>query len=255
VGAVITDENNSIRSVGWNDVPKGSVPCNIRSLRDVVEPDNIEELDNSYSVFEISKTDKNYAEGGNFSLKTREIFKELVPITEEIGLTHSFCFRSLHNKYEQKDNQVHTRSLHAEENAMLQISKFGGQPLKNGTLYTTASPCELCAKKAYQLGMKKIIYIDPYPGISMKHILENGYNKPNLKLFTGVIGKAYNKLFEPFMSFKDELSIVHKKNSCETNGEKEKSGTQLVVEKLLEKVGNGVLTEKQFKEELIKVTK
>lgn len=212
VGAIITDEYNSIRSVGWNDVPKGSTPCNIRNLEDIIYPERINLLDLSYSVFETSDSAKSYKAGGNFSIKTKDKFKELVPITSNLGLNHSFCFKTLHNKYEGKDNQVHTRSLHAEENAMLQISKYGGQPLKNGTLYTTASPCELCAKKAYQLGIKTIIYIDPYPGISMKHILENGYNKPSTKLFTGVIGKSYNKLFEPLLAYKDELSIIHKDN-------------------------------------------
>ena len=28
VGAVITGEDFSVRAVGWNDVPKGQVPCN-----------------------------------------------------------------------------------------------------------------------------------------------------------------------------------------------------------------------------------
>jgi len=209
VGAVITDENNSIRSVGWNDVPKGSVPCNIRNLSDIINPEKIDKTnDYSYSDFEISTEDISYKDGGNFSKNTKLTFSQHIKITEPLGLNYSFCFKSLHNNYEEKDNQVHTRSLHAEENAMLQISKYGGQPLKNGTLYTTASPCELCAKKAYQLGMKKIIYIDPYPGISMRHILENGYAKPNTKMFTGIIGKAYNKLFEPFLSYKDELTLL-----------------------------------------------
>lgn len=208
VGAVITDENNSIRSVGWNDVPKGSVPCNLRNLNDIVEPTQIEQYDLSYSPFEINETFKSYKDGGNFSTNTKLLFKPLIETTNKLGLNHSFCFKSLHNKYENKENQVHTRSLHAEENAMLQISKYGGQPLKNGTLYTTASPCELCAKKAYQLGLK-IVYIDPYPGISMDHILKNGYNQPQLKMFTGIIGRAYNKLYEPLLSFKDELSILN----------------------------------------------
>ncbi len=209
VGAVITDNNNSIRSVGWNDVPKGSVPCNIRTLNDIINQDKVDvELDKSYSQFELAEEEKPYKYGGNFSNNTKEHFKEHVKLTSEQGLNHSFCFKTLHNKYELKDNQVHTRSLHAEENAMLQISKFGGQPLLEGTLYTTASPCELCAKKAYQLGMKRIVYIDPYPGISMNHILDNGYNTPKTKMFTGIIGRTYNKLFEPFMAFKDELSLI-----------------------------------------------
>lgn len=240
VGAIITDKNHSIRSVGWNDVPKGSIPCNIRTLDDIINPHKVEiSKDKSYSNFELNTENKPYKYGGNFSSNTKEIFRKHVPLTANLGLNHSFCFKSLHNKYDYKDNQVHTRSLHAEENAMLQISKFGGQPLEGGTLYTTASPCELCAKKAYQLGIKKIIYIDPYPGISMAHILKNGYNKPITKLFTGIIGKTYNKLFEPFMSYKDELSIITSTIKSEDklfeNNVKEFIGTNLKI-KLSEKV-------------------
>lgn len=211
VGAVITDENNSIRSVGWNDVPKGAIPCNLKNLNEIMDPTKIQIYDLSYSPFEKGETSKIYKSGGNFSTKTKEIYNS-TPLTpgNKYGLNHSYCFKSLHNSYEGKDNQVHTRSLHAEENAMLQISKYGGQSLKNGTLYTTASPCELCAKKAYQLGLK-IVYIDPYPGISMEHILANGYgyneeNKP--RMFTGIVGRAYNKLYEPLLSYKDELAII-----------------------------------------------
>lgn len=209
VGAVITDENNTIRSVGWNDVPKGSIPCNLRTLEEIIMPKKVlTSKDKSYSEYELNQKNETYNNGGNFSLNSKELFTKHVRKTSRIGLNYSFCFKSLHNKYELNDNQVHTRSLHAEENAMLQVSKFGGQPLQNGTLYTTASPCELCAKKAYQLGMKKIIYIDPYPGISMQHILKNGYNQPLLKMFSGIIGRSYNKLFEPIMSYKDELSLI-----------------------------------------------
>ncbi|WP_235846228.1 hypothetical protein [Morganella psychrotolerans] len=32
VGAVVLDSENSIKSVGWNDVPKGQLPCSLRSL-------------------------------------------------------------------------------------------------------------------------------------------------------------------------------------------------------------------------------
>jgi len=42
----------------------------------------------------------------------------------------------------------------------------------------------------------------------MKHILTNGYNQPSTKMFTGIIGRAYNKLFEPLLSYKDELALL-----------------------------------------------
>src|SRR5690606_20510939 len=112
--------------------------------------------------------------------------------------------------YEGEANQVHTRSLHAEENAMLQITKLGGQGVENGILFTTASPCELCSKKAYQLGIKKIYFIDPYPGISNDQILKGGQEvtKPKMIPFSGAIGIAYHKLYDSFMSYKDEVSMT-----------------------------------------------
>lgn len=222
VGAMITDKNNSIKSVGWNDVPHGSIPCNLRSIEDIINPGNIDELDLSYSPFEKDTSGKEYKYGGTFHQNTKKHFSEMAPKVEGHKLNYSYCFKTLHNKYEQKDNQVHTRSLHAEENAMLQVSKFGGQPLKGGTLYTTASPCELCAKKAYQLGLK-IVYIDPYPGISRDHILKNGYYKPDIKMFTGIIGRSYNKLFEPLLAYKDELSLI-----TESKDDKDKAKKNLI---------------------------
>jgi deoxycytidylate deaminase len=104
-------------------------------------------------------------------------------------------------------NQVHTRSLHAEENAFLQAAKRGSTGIGGGVLYTTASPCELCSKKAYQLGIKDIVYVDPYPGISTTHILRSGNaeSRPQLRLFSGSVGSAYHRLYEPLLSIKDEL--------------------------------------------------
>ena len=119
-----------------------------------------------------------------------------------------FCFKAIQNEIEGEKNQVHTRSLHAEENAFLQIAKNGGQKLLGGILFTTASPCELCAKKAYQLGIIKIIYIDPYPGIATDHILSVGSKKPVLELYRGAVGRAFYQLYQPLMPYKDELELL-----------------------------------------------
>jgi deoxycytidylate deaminase len=126
------------------------------------------------------------------------------------GRNVSFCFKDGQNCLDGNKNQVHTRSLHAEENAMLQIAKYGGEGIKNGYLFTTASPCELCSKKAYQLGIEKIYFIDPYPGISDKQILRSGELRcqPVTQLFVGAVGRAYHQLFEPFMPYKDELKTI-----------------------------------------------
>lgn len=208
VGAVITDSSYSVKSIGWNEVPQGQTPCSLRSLKELVS----EERRNVYSDYE--KNGGNYS-GKTFKEKVKETLLETYLNEDEFfnnldGHNCPYCFKDFHNSFEGKENQVHTRSLHAEENAMLQISKFGGQGLNGGILFTTASPCELCSKKAFQLGIKKVFYIDPYPGIAREQILKAGNEEdsnPKLYMFHGAVGRGYFKLYEPYMSIKDETYI------------------------------------------------
>lgn len=190
VGAVVTDKNFSIKSIGWNDVPEGQTPCLLKNGDDLING-------------------KNKVCYSNYELETSEfknILKDSYKNTGDLnGKNISFCFKDTYNLLTGEKNQVHTRSLHAEENAFLQISKYGGTGINGGKLFTTASPCELCAKKAYQLGIKDIYYIDIYPGISMSHILNNGKKRPNMHLFNGAIGRAYIHMYQPILSYKDEL--------------------------------------------------
>jgi len=210
VGAVVTDASFSVKGIGWNDVPQGQVPCANRDLRDLgglVGNEN-----EGFTQLELGKTEHKYEDGKSFNEKIKADFDSSSNDLDEKlkGRPCPFCFKTFHNEYEGKDNQVHTRSLHAEENAMLQISKYGGQGLNGGNLFTTASPCELCSKKAFQLGIKNIFYIDLYPGISLNHILQGGMNSansPKVYQFQGVIGRGYQKLYEPFMSLKDEITL------------------------------------------------
>ncbi len=195
VGAVVTDQNYSVRSIGWNDAPHGQVPCNLRNRDDLLSgSDSL-----AYSSFE--KTDGKYL--AHFTANSKR-FSSVI----ESGRNNSFCFKSEYNAFKGDKNQVHTRSLHAEENAFLQISKYGLGAIEGGILFTTASPCELCAKKAYQLGITNIFYIDPYPGIAVDHILQGGPVNPNLLLFSGAIGRAFHKLYSPVVPYKDELNAI-----------------------------------------------
>lgn len=212
VGAIITDSNFSVKAVGWNDVPQNQIPCNLRNAHDLVSGNN----NSHFSDFE--KGSDNYKDGNDFKTKFIGVMtNSQSKIDANLnGRNCSYCFKTFHNSFEGKGNQVHTRSLHAEENAMMQITKYGGIGIKGGNLFTTASPCELCSKKAFQLGIDKIYYIDPYPGISASHILKNGTDEntfPKLLMFQGAVGRAFHKLYEPFMSYKDELNILTNMNS------------------------------------------
>ena len=205
VGAVVTDSEYVIKAIGWNDVAKNQLPCKLRNANDLVNGKNTDH----FSDFETSGE----VDTGGTKQKFFNLFKDDISrIKQEdlAGRNCSFCFKTHLNTYEGEKNQVHTRSLHAEENAMMQIAKNGGEGLKDGILFTTASPCELCSKKAYQLGIRKIYYIDPYPGIATEHILKSGIksdNDPKLTLFKGAIGNTFHKLYDSFLPYKDEMAI------------------------------------------------
>lgn len=197
VGAIVTGKDFSVKSVGWNDVPKGQLPCNLRDIG-VYCKGNHEECFSKYEM-----------EEPRFQ-KAMEDIKDTLNENLLIGRKFPYCFKDVYNGYTHEKNQVFTRSLHAEENAFLQISKFGGQGIQGGFLFCTASPCELCSKKAYQLGISDIYFIDPYPGISEQHILYSGSEvaRPKMHLFFGAIGEAYIALYKPLLAYKDELELV-----------------------------------------------
>lgn len=221
VGAVVTNQGFAIKAVGWNDTPKKTIPCILRNVEEVINGSSLGSKDHTYSNFELPESNRKYLPkyknntllnseyfGKNFSENVTIAYpKDKIEIIKKEGKICSYCFKTLHNKFEGVENQVHTRSLHAEENAMLQISKHGGQGLKDGYLFVTASPCELCSKKSYQLGITKIYYIDKYPGISKEHIIGAGFDAPTLIQFKGAVGRSFINFYEPFIAYKDEISI------------------------------------------------
>lgn len=196
VGAAISDANSSIKAVGWNDVPKGQIPCLLRDVNALLNSNDTL----AFSDYELT----------NVPLRTHlsKKFQNAPLMKTARGLHCPYCFKDAYNETVNKGSKdaVHTRSLHAEENAFLQLAKYGNSGIAGGHLYTTASPCELCSKKALQLGIVEIVYVDPYPGISSSHVLSSGRDdlRPTVRLFSGAIGNAYHRLYDPILPIKDE---------------------------------------------------
>lgn len=213
VGAVVTNDKYSVQSIGWNTVAQGQTPCSLRDLRNLYQLED----ENAYSNYE--RSNKQFR-GAVEKLNT--LYCKCCDQGDNVGLPMAYCFKDIHNSIDKKQayNQVHTRSLHAEENAFLQLSKYGTSGIEGGYLFTTSSCCELCGKKAYQLGIKKIYYIDGYPGITKSHIIESGSNQPKMELFHGAIGRAYINLYNPLLPLKDEieaLTSVNVKEVCKSD--------------------------------------
>jgi len=54
------------------------------------------------------------------------------------------------------------RSLHAEQNALLQAAMIG-VPCEGATFYVTCQPCNACAKMIINAGITRVIYEGDYP--------------------------------------------------------------------------------------------
>lgn len=197
VGAVVTDSEYNILSLGWNDTPCGAESCIRRNLFDLFR--KYDEM--AYSEYELKdETFREYLEV--VSSKIDEDKKVNLK-----GLPFAFCFKDIYQDIIKQRDQIYTKALHGEERA---LAICGNDKLKGGYLFTTSSPCELCAKKAKEAGIKKIYYIEQYPGISHSHIINIGPKEEWAEyiLFVGATGNAYVKLYTPVMPYKDELKAL-----------------------------------------------
>jgi len=54
------------------------------------------------------------------------------------------------------------RTLHAEQNAIIQAARYGVSVL-GGTIYVTHQPCLTCAKMIINAGLVRVVYAGAYP--------------------------------------------------------------------------------------------
>jgi len=107
----------------------------------------------------------------------KEIFKEYLPGGKpETGKMLDIC-----------------RALHAEENAILNLSKLGAPFSLQLRLYTTTFPCDLCATKIVKMGViKEVVYSEPYVTREAKELFER--KGVGIRRFEGIKSNAYFKL-------------------------------------------------------------
>lgn len=64
------------------------------------------------------------------------------------------------------------RSLHAEQNALLQAAKIG-VPCEDASIYVTCQPCNSCAKMIINAGIRRVIYEGDYPDEFSKELFRD----------------------------------------------------------------------------------
>ena len=160
VGAIIVDEYGNVISSGYNEVPMHEKPC----------------MDEYTECYRKKSRD-------NFFDKIKDEVDLIDDQEEKIRKIFHDQFRILDC----------CRALHAEENAIVNLARNGcSVSLKDCMLYTTTYPCRLCANKIVNMGIKRIIYLEPYPDIEAKAILKGEVED---KFFEGVTFRAYFRIY------------------------------------------------------------
>lgn len=161
VGAVIVDSTGNVFSSGYNEVPSANNSCK-----------------SEYGTCYRDKLKKDYKESLKGIVKNQRTLDQTYDLFKDKFKILDYC-----------------RALHAEENAILNVARIGASgALPTSELFTTTYPCNLCANKIAQVGIKSIVYFEPYPMEEAKKILsDKGVEQ---KPFEGVTYNGYFRLME-----------------------------------------------------------
>jgi len=200
VGAVIVDKDGYIIGAGWNDVGEGHISCGLIEVKDLKSG----RFSKYMKIIEKGIINENDI----FKIDGKELHPEhCICFREKISLSillKNIKDKEVYKKINEDDiNDIlvkqheNCRALHAEENAILQCSRRGGMGLDGGRIYVTTFPCPLCAKKIMQVGIKEVIFDDPYPSVLSEIFLGDGQRRVEQRHFEGVKPLGYFRLFKP----------------------------------------------------------
>lgn len=95
------------------------------------------------------------------------------------------------------------RSVHAEMAALTTAARLG-IPIKDATLFCTTFPCHICARHIVASGIKRVVYVEPYPKSRAKQLHADSVHidpvtptseHVNFEPFEGVAPRKYFELF------------------------------------------------------------
>jgi cytidine deaminase len=147
VGAVIVSATGEVLGVGWNDVPKGG--------------GGLYRAGEHYDRRDI------HEERDSVNVHADLIIDEMLETARDAGWLSGHKPRLDEAREAMKRSRVMSllefgRTSHAEVEAVLAAARIGASP-RDATLYTTTFPCHQCARLIVTAGVRKVVYIEPYP--------------------------------------------------------------------------------------------
>lgn len=195
VGAVISTIDGDIIAVGTNEVPKyggglywsGDTPDH----RDhALAYDSSDKMKNNLLVDILER----FKKGDWFK---KEIVQKTINDLLLKAKTEVMRDAQIMNVIE------YSRAVHAEMAAIVDAARRG-VAIEGGNLYTTTFPCHDCAKHIVAAGVKKVVYIEPYPKSLTSELYPDsiavdepggGRDKVSFEPFVGIAPRLYMNLF------------------------------------------------------------
>lgn len=214
VGAAIFDSTGQIISLGSNEVPKGSGG----TYWD----------DGTQDAREYTKDKDSNDE------RKQELLDEILKIAC-IAQTPEMMERL--SRSQMMDALEYGRVVHAEMTAITDASRKG-LPVKDSVLYCTTFPCHMCAKHIVSSGIKRVVFLEPYPKSLVSRLHKDSIDVENdnrgkykdfeavkFEHFHGVTPRMFDSLFQrtkrknkkgEFLRYKDDIEkpiiIIRDKN-------------------------------------------
>ena len=209
VGAVICEPSGSLIASGYNEVPiaggghftPGDAPkLDNRDYKQEMDPSAAAKHEIICEMFEaLSKAgwlDTERASGSAASLTDRSLNKPIVeldgprPILKNARITNIIEFG---------------RIVHAEMSALTDAAR-NGRGVRDATLYCTTFPCHICARHIIASGIKRVVYIEPYPKSQAKELYgrairvdcdqDHDENAVEFEPFVGVAPRQFLRMFK-----------------------------------------------------------
>ena len=203
VGAVILNKDLDIISTGANDVPKfggGLYWPSENDQRDHILGEDSNEIRKNDIILKIMKKIK--ATESLIECSDEELLKDGKYLLKDTGIL---------------DITEYGRSVHAEMEAIISSAR-NGVSTRDATLYTTTYPCHNCAKHIIATGIRKVVYIEPYPksyaialhSDSIDAVGEANSSKVAFTPFVGIGPRRFIDLFS--MSLGNGRKLIRKEN-------------------------------------------
>lgn len=200
VGAAIFRESGEVVTMGCNEVPKsggGTYWTEDESdRRDFVQGNDPNEQRKKEVLVDIIDRLKE----GNFLSRSLQKTDDPYAIAEVLLSKNGE--RSV-KRSKIMDLIEFGRIIHAEMSAITDAARKG-VPVEGGTLYCTTFPCHLCAKHIVSAGLKRVVYLEPYPKSYTSDLHSDSIEvdgdlkteKVSFDAFIGVSPYRYRDLFE-----------------------------------------------------------